>query len=285
MQRITITIEDDLLAEIDAAAKARGYQNRSEIIRDLARAGLQQSAEDAAPSGQCVAALVYVYDHAARDLSKRLVQNFHGHHDLSLATLHVHLDDDSCMEVTALKGSSGEVRHFADHIIGVYQRYFSWYDGNPCNLNPLPPRTRGEEIRRVHGRRRGRDRPGRADFAKGEFRWVAQVMKEVVFAEPDNKEARALCADALEQMGYQAESATWRNAFLYGAQELRHGVFQIPARPMMSADTLAGLAPTCSSMRWRSASIRRRPRASRSSSTGASPTATRRWRSRSSTAR
>ena len=64
-----------------------------------------------------MAALVYVYDHAARDLSKRLVQNFHGHHDLSLATLHVHLDDDSCMEVTALKGSSGEVRHLADHII------------------------------------------------------------------------------------------------------------------------------------------------------------------------
>src|SRR3954465_8525515 len=117
MQRITITIEDDLLAEIDAAAKARGYQNRSEIIRDLARAGLQQSAENAAPSGQCVAALVYVYDHAARDLSKRLVQNFHGHHDLSLATPHLHLDDDSCMEVTALKGASGEVRHFADHII------------------------------------------------------------------------------------------------------------------------------------------------------------------------
>jgi CopG family nickel-responsive transcriptional regulator len=117
MQRITITIEDDLLAEIDAAAEARGYQNRSEIIRDLTRAGLQQSAEDAAPSGQCVAALVYVYDHAARDLSKRLVQNFHGHHNLSLATLHVHLDDDSCMEVTALKGGSGEVRHLADHII------------------------------------------------------------------------------------------------------------------------------------------------------------------------
>ncbi len=102
---------------IFAAAKDRGYQNRSEIIRDLTRAGLQQSAQEAAPSGQCVAALVYVYDHAARDLSKRLVQNFHGHHDLSLATLHVHLDDDSCMEVTALKGGSSEVQHFADHII------------------------------------------------------------------------------------------------------------------------------------------------------------------------
>ena len=64
-----------------------------------------------------MAALVYVYDHAARDLSKRLVQNFHGHHDLSLATPHVHLDDDSCMEVTALKGASREIQHFADHII------------------------------------------------------------------------------------------------------------------------------------------------------------------------
>jgi alkyl sulfatase BDS1-like metallo-beta-lactamase superfamily hydrolase len=82
----------------------------------------------------------------------------------------------------------------------------------------------------------------RADFANGQYRWVAQVMKEVVYAEPANKEARDLCADALEQMGYQAESATWRNAFLYGAQELRHGVFQIPARATMGADTLAGLA-------------------------------------------
>jgi alkyl sulfatase BDS1-like metallo-beta-lactamase superfamily hydrolase len=81
----------------------------------------------------------------------------------------------------------------------------------------------------------------RTDFARGEYRWVAQVMKEVVYAEPGNKEARALCADALEQMGYQAESATWRNAFLYGAQELRHGVFQIPARATLGADTLAGL--------------------------------------------
>ena len=109
MQRITITIEDDLLAEIDAAAKDRGYQNRSEVIRDLARAGLQQAAQDAAPSGQCVAALVYVYDHHARQLSKRLADTFHDHHELSLASMHAHLDHDSCMEVTALRGSSGRL--------------------------------------------------------------------------------------------------------------------------------------------------------------------------------
>lgn len=116
MQRITTTLDDDLLAEIDELIKVRGYQNRSEAIRDLARAGLQQAKQDTG-KGECVAALVYVYDHSARDLSKRLVQNFHGHHDMSIATLHVHLDHDSCMEVTALRGPSAEVQHFADHVI------------------------------------------------------------------------------------------------------------------------------------------------------------------------
>src|SRR5260370_21751823 len=141
MQRILMTIEDDVLEEIDAAAKDRGYQNRSEIIRDLARAGLQQAAQDAAPSGHCVAALVYVYDHAARDLSKRLVQSFHGHHDLSLATLHVHLDDDSCMEVTALKGPSGDVQHFADHIIAERGVRYGRVVMIPTSANKKP-RTR-----------------------------------------------------------------------------------------------------------------------------------------------
>ena len=78
---------------------------------------MQQAAHAKGKSGECVAALVYVYDHAARDLSRRLVENYHGHHDLSLATLHVHLDDDNCMEVTALRGSGAEVQHFADHVI------------------------------------------------------------------------------------------------------------------------------------------------------------------------
>lgn len=117
MQRITITLDDDLMKELDAMIVEHGYQNRSEAIRDFARAGMQQAAQEKGKSGECVAALVYVYDHAARDLSRRLVENYHGHHDLSLATLHVHLDGDHCMEVTALRGSGAEVQHFADHII------------------------------------------------------------------------------------------------------------------------------------------------------------------------
>ena len=118
MNRITITMDDDLLEEIDAMVGEHGYQNRSEVIRDLARGGLAQKGEEAgAKSGSCVGALVYVYDHAARNLSHRLVESAHHHHDIAVATMHVHLDDDSCLEVTALKGSRDDIQHFADHVI------------------------------------------------------------------------------------------------------------------------------------------------------------------------
>jgi CopG family transcriptional regulator, nickel-responsive regulator len=117
MQRATITLDDDFVAELDRVIAQRGYRNRSEAIRDLARAGIRQAAEQAGDSGNCVAALVYVYDHEARDLSKRLTHLFHDRHDLSLSSLHLHLDHGSCMEVAVLKGPSQQVRHFADHVI------------------------------------------------------------------------------------------------------------------------------------------------------------------------
>jgi CopG family transcriptional regulator, nickel-responsive regulator len=117
MQRVTITIDDDLDAELERFMNSRGYANRSEAIRDLARSGLQQAAMEISGSRFCVAALVYVYDHEARELPKRLTRDFHKHHDLAQATLHVHLDEESCMEVTVLKGHGSEVQHFADHII------------------------------------------------------------------------------------------------------------------------------------------------------------------------
>src|SRR5580693_5291394 len=104
MQRVTITIDDELDAELDRFMKARGYANRSEAIRDLARAGLQQAATEIGGERACVAALVYLYDHEARELPKRLTRDFHDRHDLAQATLHVHLDHESCMEVTVLKG-------------------------------------------------------------------------------------------------------------------------------------------------------------------------------------
>ena len=117
MQRVTITLDDDLMADLDRIIAARGYQNRSEAIRDLARSGLEQAAVEVTDSRPCVAALVYVYDHEARELPKRLTQEFHHHHDLSQATLHVHLDEHSCLEVTVLKGRGAEVQAFANHVI------------------------------------------------------------------------------------------------------------------------------------------------------------------------
>ena len=137
----------------------------------------------------------------------------------------------------SVRGYYGTVSH---NVKAVYQRYLSWYDGNPCNLHPLPPASAARKLVEYMGGADAVMTRARADFARGEFRWVAQVMKEVVYAQPDNAEAKALCADALEQMGYQVESATWRNAFLYGAQELRQGVFKMSARSVLSADTLAG---------------------------------------------
>ncbi len=117
MQRVTITIDDELAAELDRFMVARGYANRSEAIRDLARSGLQQAAVEVGGPRPCVAALVYVYDHEARELPRRLTRDFHEHHDLAQATLHVHLNHESCLEVTVLKGRGSDVQEFADHII------------------------------------------------------------------------------------------------------------------------------------------------------------------------
>jgi len=117
MQRVTITIDDELDAELDRFMRVRGYENRSEAIRDLARSGLQQAAAEVGGPRQCVAALIYIYDHEARDLPKRLTRDFHHRHDLAQATLHMHLDHDSCMEVTVLKGRGSDVQDLADHII------------------------------------------------------------------------------------------------------------------------------------------------------------------------
>jgi CopG family nickel-responsive transcriptional regulator len=117
MQRVTITMDDELAAELDRFMTARGYANRSEAIRDLARGGLEQKAAEVADDRPCVAAVVYVYDHEARDLPKRLTRGFHQHHDLAQTTLHVHLDDESCLEVTVLKGQGRAVQQFANSVI------------------------------------------------------------------------------------------------------------------------------------------------------------------------
>jgi CopG family nickel-responsive transcriptional regulator len=117
MQRVTITVDDDLLAALDRLIEMRGYQGRSEAIRDVARAGIQLALLETNSAPDCVAALVYVYDHAARELARRLASLFHDHHDLSVATMHVPLNHDSGMEVAMLKGPTARVQNLANMVL------------------------------------------------------------------------------------------------------------------------------------------------------------------------
>lgn len=105
----------------------------------------------------------------------------------------------------------------------VYQKYLGWYDANPVNLNPLSPSDTAKKLVEYLGSADAVLRKAQKDFEKGEYQWVAQITKELVYADPSNQKARNLCADALEQLGYQAESGAWRNAYLMGAAELRRG--------------------------------------------------------------
>ncbi len=136
------------------------------------------------------------------------------------------------------RGYYGHIRH---NVKAIYQKYLGWYDANPVNLDPLPPEAAGRKYVEYMGGAAALLERAMKDFAKGEFRFVAQAVGHLVFAEPDNRAARALLADTFEQLGYAAESATWRNAYLFGAQELRQGMPKAPARPAMPRETLAAL--------------------------------------------
>ena len=107
MQRVTLTLDDDLLHTIDELAKARGYNSRSEAVRDIVRNALASDKQNRV--GPCVAALSYVYDHETRELARRLTNVQHEHHHLSIASMHVHLDHDSCLEISVMKGDAAQI--------------------------------------------------------------------------------------------------------------------------------------------------------------------------------
>jgi len=136
------------------------------------------------------------------------------------------------------RGYYGTLRH---NVKAVYQKYLGWYDANPANLDPLPPSEAGRKMLEYMGGIEAAVRRARADFARGEYRWVAQVMSQAVYADPANREARELAADAYEQLGYLTESATWRNAYLFGAWELRNGTATLAAGSPVTPDTLKAL--------------------------------------------
>jgi alkyl sulfatase BDS1-like metallo-beta-lactamase superfamily hydrolase len=120
----------------------------------------------------------------------------------------------------ANRGYYGTVRHNAK---AVYQFYLGWYDANPANLDPLPPaELGGKYVEAIGGPGPVKER-ARAALERGEYRWAATLLDHLVFADPEDAEARELLAGAYDQLGYQAESGVWRSAYLTGAHELRHG--------------------------------------------------------------
>ncbi|MCU0124973.1 MBL fold metallo-hydrolase [Pseudomonas vlassakiae] len=130
------------------------------------------------------------------------------------------------------------------NVRAVYQRYMGFYDGNPATLNPLPPSDAGARYVKALG---GAERVltlAREAYDAGDYRWVAELTRHLVFAEPDNRATRELQADALEQLGYQSENATWRNAYLTGAQELRNGVAAAASKGGSADDLVRALTPT-----------------------------------------
>ncbi|MGI8939264.1 MAG: alkyl/aryl-sulfatase [Iamia sp.] len=137
-----------------------------------------------------------------------------------------------------VQGYYGTVSH---NVRSVYHRYLGWYDGNPSHLHPLPPVEAGTRYVEMMGGPDGVMRGAQEAFDRGEYRWVAQVLNHLIFSDPTHQAARRLSADAMEQMGYQAESGTWRNAYLTGAQELRNGSLQLGAwRPGALDNAMTG---------------------------------------------
>ncbi|MFB7139558.1 alkyl/aryl-sulfatase [Gottfriedia sp. NPDC056225] len=119
------------------------------------------------------------------------------------------------------RGYYGTLKHNSK---GIYNYYLGYYSAHPSDLDPLPQVEAGQKYVEYMGGSTNILRQAKADFEKGDYRWVAQVLKNVIMAEPENSEAKNLLADAFEQLGYQAESANWRNIYLVGASELRYGI-------------------------------------------------------------
>ncbi|KQR17238.1 alkyl/aryl-sulfatase [Cellulomonas sp. Leaf334] len=137
------------------------------------------------------------------------------------------------------RGYYGSVSH---DIKAIYQRYMGWYDGNPAHLWQHPPTEQGKRYVELGGGADAVVDKARASFEVGDFRWVAEILSHVVFAEPDHAAARELLADTFEQLGYGAENGVWRNIYLSGATELRQGKFGTPT-VSASADVISALTP------------------------------------------
>jgi CopG family nickel-responsive transcriptional regulator len=119
MERLTISLNDQLAKQFDGVIHKRGYFNRSEAVRDLIRDLLETVRLEEHLEGHCIATLSYIYNHHESELASSLTSAQHDHHDLTLSSMHVHMDHDNCLEVTILRGSIKSVKDFANHIIAT----------------------------------------------------------------------------------------------------------------------------------------------------------------------
>ena len=138
-----------------------------------------------------------------------------------------------------LRGYYGTLKH---NVRGIYAYYLGWYDGNPATLDPLPPREMAKKTLEYMGGVDAVIAGARKDLEAGDYRWVVHVLDQVIWATPDHGEARELAATAHFQLGYGAENATWRNAYLSAAQELRNGVPEGTKNPRSLRDVTKGMS-------------------------------------------
>lgn len=138
------------------------------------------------------------------------------------------------------RGYYGTLKHNSR---AVYQRYMGWYDGNPSDLDDLPPAEAAKKYVEYMGGEDAILDKAQKDFDNGNYRWTAMVLKHVVFANPDSVNGKNLLADSYEQLGYQAESGPWRSVYLQGAYELRNGVPTAGQTDTASPDTIEAMPP------------------------------------------
>jgi CopG family nickel-responsive transcriptional regulator len=148
MERFTISLDDRLAEDFDRLIARQGYASRSEALRDILRARLEQDRAAAGDGAHCVATLSYVYDHHQRLLGERIAELQHAHHDLVVSAMHVHIDHDNCIETVILRGHTAEVRRFADELTAI--RGVRHGQLHPVTVEPTTPHRHAHGPRHRH---------------------------------------------------------------------------------------------------------------------------------------
>ena len=176
---------------------------------------------------------IYKFTH---DQTVRLMnQGYNGEEISEMITLPKELENN-----WATRGYYGTLRHNSR---AVYQFYMGWYNGNPSDLNNLPQEMAAKKYIAFMGGEKNVLKMAQKSFDKGEYRWVAEVLKHAVFANPESDAAKNLLADSLEQLGYQSESGPWRSVYLQGAFELRNGTPTLGGLVTATPDTIRAMSP------------------------------------------